>query len=108
MRVFTLVAEVERRRRQALGEGFGLRQQRRLAAERPQERRAAVAVVAGLGDGSAVEHDGGAEAHRFLAGEIRHLEGLRSKEHTSELQSLMRISYTVFSLKQTHNALTDT
>src|SRR3546814_3463069 len=34
-------------------------------------------------------------------------EGLRSEEHTSELQSLMRISYAVFCLKQkkqlTHN-----
>src|SRR3546814_1740216 len=27
----------------------------------------------------------------------------RSEEHTSELQSLMRISYAVFCLKQTHN-----
>src|SRR3546814_10118093 len=33
------------------------------------------------------------------------LEGLafRSEEHTSELQSLMRISYAVFCLKKTHN-----
>src|SRR3546814_7933731 len=30
------------------------------------------------------------------------LKGLRSEEHTSELQSLMRISYAVFCLKQTH------
>src|SRR3546814_3163614 len=28
---------------------------------------------------------------------------LRSEEHTSELQSLMRISYAVFCLKKTHN-----
>src|SRR3546814_1516046 len=33
--------------------------------------------------------------HRELAGE-----GLRSEEHTSELQSLMRISYAVFCLKK--------
>src|SRR3546814_6924501 len=37
----------------------------------------------------------------------------RSEEHTSELQSLMRISYAVFCLKQTrnttiHNTLTNT
>src|SRR3546814_6792680 len=31
--------------------------------------------------------------------EIFHIEGDRSEEHTSELQSLMRISYAVFSLK---------
>src|SRR3546814_10334865 len=36
-------------------------------------------------------------------GEIRHFQ--RSEEHTSELQSLMRISYAVFCLKKTkkHN-----
>src|SRR3546814_2893436 len=30
-------------------------------------------------------------------------EGMRSEEHTSELQSLMRISYAVFCLKKKHN-----
>src|SRR3546814_2148302 len=30
------------------------------------------------------------------------LQGLRSEEHTSELQSLMRISYAVFCLKKKH------
>src|SRR3546814_6203132 len=30
----------------------------------------------------------------------RHIKGLRSEEHTSELQSLMRISYAVFCLKK--------
>src|SRR3546814_9072212 len=32
----------------------------------------------------------------------RFMNGLRSEEHTSELQSLMRTSYAVFSLKQKH------
>src|SRR3546814_7110647 len=32
----------------------------------------------------------------------------RSEEHTSELQSLMRISYAVFCLKKTNNTITDT
>src|SRR3546814_1985768 len=32
---------------------------------------------------------------------------IRSEEHTSELQSLMRISYAVFSLKKTNNNTTD-
>src|SRR3546814_13899889 len=32
-----------------------------------------------------------------------HLRGLRSEEHTSELQSLMRISYAVFCLKKKKN-----
>src|SRR3546814_2170973 len=31
--------------------------------------------------------------------------GARSEEHTSELQSLMRISYAVFCLKKTNNTL---
>src|SRR3546814_107721 len=34
---------------------------------------------------------------------IRHLVELRSEEHTSELQSLMRISYAVFCLKKKKN-----
>src|SRR3546814_1178517 len=33
----------------------------------------------------------------------RHYTRSRSEEHTSELQSLMRISYAVFCLKKTHN-----
>src|SRR3546814_4473139 len=39
----------------------------------------------------------------FQAGEERHQDvlRLRSEEHTSELQSLMRISYAVFCLKKT-------
>src|SRR3546814_6890194 len=32
------------------------------------------------------------------------LVGYRSEEHTSELQSLMRISYAVFCLKKTHQS----
>src|SRR3546814_4965294 len=35
--------------------------------------------------------------------EIRHA-GLRSEEHTSELQSLMRISYAVFCLNKKNNS----
>src|SRR3546814_10762686 len=34
------------------------------------------------------------------AGLDREVQGLRSEEHTSELQSLMRISYAVFCLKK--------
>src|SRR3546814_3585990 len=39
------------------------------------------------------------------AAEQREIKGVRSEEHTSELQSLMRISYAVFRLKKktTHN-----
>src|SRR3546814_7567947 len=41
-------------------------------------------------------------AHGRLA-LLRHELGLRSEEHTSELQSLMRISYAVFCLKKKTN-----
>src|SRR3546814_5708854 len=44
-----------------------------------------------------------AKVRSFFAFETRfHLAG-RSEEHTSELQSLMRISYAVFCLKQKNN-----
>src|SRR3546814_1744694 len=49
------------------------------------------AYVAGLGEESVTLAEGG----RFIAG----LKASRSEEHTSELQSLMRISYAVFCLK---------
>src|SRR3546814_5927130 len=39
---------------------------------------------------------------RFLLARVQLHEG-RSEEHTSELQSLMRISYAVFCLKKKHN-----
>src|SRR3546814_9453761 len=44
-------------------------------------------------------------ARRLLgvqSGGVRTLLGRRSEEHTSELQSLMRISYAVFCLKKTN------
>src|SRR3546814_7289783 len=40
------------------------------------------------------------ELLKSLAGEHVELSSLRSEEHTSELQSLMRISYAVFCLKK--------
>src|SRR3546814_1820841 len=54
------------------------------------------------GDGMAIAlHSGIAAADSFLAGSAAadyHMR-LRSEEHTSELQSLMRTSYAVFCLK---------
>src|SRR3546814_3764560 len=47
---------------------------------------------------------GRAEADEFLVG----INPLRSEEHTSELQSLMRISYAVFCLKKKHSTLSST
>src|SRR3546814_5987217 len=58
---------------------------------------------------------GGVRARRDAAGigEVRRgrvhpheLRGHRSEEHTSELQSLMRISYAVFCLKKKKNIIT--
>src|SRR3546814_6459017 len=43
---------------------------------------------------------GGAENHNEGEGDWRVREAARSEEHTSELQSLMRISYAVFCLKK--------
>src|SRR3546814_2089841 len=41
-----------------------------------------------------------------IRGETYHFEIVRSEEHTSELQSLMRISYAVFCLKNKKRPLT--
>src|SRR3546814_10615243 len=63
-------------------------------ATTPEEADAAVDMMFDGGFGAA-----GAEVviEAFLEGEEA---SLRSEEHTSELQSLMRISYAVFCLKQ--------
>src|SRR3546814_5621540 len=44
-------------------------------------------------------HDGNGSVTLYYGG----LADARSEEHTSELQSLMRISYAVFCLKKKHN-----
>src|SRR3546814_4206642 len=58
------------------------------------ERRGAVPVARGALAGRHDLEPGIEPAHR------RHDIGARSEEHTSELQSLMRISYAVFCLKK--------
>src|SRR3546814_9722602 len=50
----------------------------------------------------------GARIFTLADGEINALTGGRSEEHTSELQSLMRISYAVFCLKKKINHTTTT
>src|SRR3546814_6397081 len=42
----------------------------------------------------------GAKAGDIVVEALQHLQAQRSEEHTAELQSLMRISYAVFCLKQ--------
>src|SRR3546814_4151854 len=65
---------------------------------------------AGLHAGAAGNAFGGEEilghAGRYLGIEAARLDGQRSEEHTSELQSLMRISYAVFCLKKKNTDLT--
>src|SRR3546814_8490246 len=62
-------------------------------------------LAAGLGDQEVGEEvgrrarRGDADLHALEVGRGLHLT-LRSEEHTSELQSLMRISYAVFCLKK--------
>src|SRR3546814_6787046 len=61
-------------------------------AARARPRGAAAVGVDALGDAAADARAG-----------FRPLDGRRSEEHTSELQSLMRISYAVFCLKKKNN-----
>src|SRR3546814_4248457 len=64
-----------------------------------EEEREALWRAAQLAD----QHLGiGARAEKLFA-ELRLVEADRSEEHTSELQSLMRISYAVFCLKKKKN-----
>src|SRR3546814_4118801 len=87
------------------------RAQRQEAAGQALGQAQQVGLDAGL---FASEHRAGAaEADRDLVGDQEHavhvaqfahaLEVHRSEEHTSELQSLMRISYAVFCLKKKTN-----
>src|SRR3546814_8442490 len=50
--------------------------------------------------GEAADEPGDVGQAELAVGGEEVLEGLRSEEHTSELQSLMRISYVVFCLKK--------
>src|SRR3546814_10120250 len=66
----------------------------------PQEAERAEPVVDGDHDDVVVERERGAVVPRRAAAARRERSSVRSEEHTSELQSLMRISYAVFCLKK--------
>src|SRR3546814_9670170 len=95
-------------RRTALDEriGFALQRAQRLFEQSAQfDDARQIFVGAGLAfDASAREHlDILGQRAQFLAAELA-----RSEEHTSELQSLMRISYAVFCLKKKNTQSTQT
>src|SRR3546814_2183583 len=54
-------------------------------------------------DDEHLRHTGHDNETAVRRGQGRHRSGSRSEEHTSELQSLMRISYAVFCLKKKSN-----
>src|SRR3546814_3738340 len=68
------------------------------ANNRPPACSAAFGPVRHLGYGQLVDSPGIADRNRRTAN--RETRAARSEEHTSELQSLMRISYAVFCLKK--------
>src|SRR3546814_8125690 len=93
----------DRRRRQAQGD---LRRRAARAGLRPDARQRAAPCVALVASGCGRHLDQGREraarilvARRRARGRDRY-RPQRSEEHTSELQSLMRISYAVFCLKK--------
>src|SRR3546814_3556554 len=63
------------------------------------EHAAVVGLAERLFGGLAREGGAGTRPADYRGGERRETRDLRSEEHTSELQSLMRISYAVFCLK---------
>src|SRR3546814_10595555 len=83
----TLVRSVEQRKRYTLHQADARIRQPKVILHRPQRDRWQIAV----------EH--GRECHEHQD-EYRVRSSPRSEEHTSELQSLMRISYAVFCLKK--------
>src|SRR3546814_4118854 len=67
-------------------------------------RRTAAPRGVRVGHGRLAQHVGRGLTRRSGASDSGRLRPQRSEEHTSELQSLMRISYAVFCLKKTNIA----
>src|SRR3546814_1043363 len=87
-------AEARAHRAVAAAERAAERERRTPDALAIADRQAALAALEAGADGDAAAFALGA------GGVDRHVEHRRSEEHTSELQSLMRISYAVFCLKK--------
>src|SRR3546814_1347421 len=72
-------------------------------AGRASQRVAAGGILACVGVAALADRENAGRAQRdgrCRIGVDQYLGGARSEEHTSELQSLMRISYAVFCLKK--------
>src|SRR3546814_9163581 len=86
---------------------FVVRQQCRFARQRWREIASQISdrllqAMRGMAAVDALVHPG---AGALVGARVRvEIEQARSEEHTSELQSLMRISYAVFCLKQKKNS----
>src|SRR3546814_2345642 len=91
--IFTLVARSRQLHSDALGEGD---------VDAAGERPGVIIAVAHIGIGrKIIARLGGHKVDRARYGVLAEQGALRrSEEHTSELQSLMRISYAVFCLKK--------
>src|SRR3546814_2873629 len=79
------------------------------AVDQTQKELVAAGGLAEVGDGAADDEQPGGPGPRdedARRGVVQRDEGHRSEEHTSELQSLMRISYAVFCLKKKTNIIT--
>src|SRR3546814_2619030 len=87
------------RRKSASHDGAGEAPERMIRTADPLHRHAEAGALPALFDlhGFQVLQQGFTPVPR---GRCRTLEHVRSEEHTSELQSLMRISYAVFCLKK--------
>src|SRR3546814_5955672 len=92
-----VAAPEDQRRRPHLAEPVVERMVAHLRRDHPEDAVELVAIF------ERVAVEGGLEPRRDMR---RFVDDHRSEEHTSELQSLMRISYAVFCLKKKNNCMT--
>src|SRR3546814_2528493 len=85
--------------KEILGEGFASLQLRGGGGGAEDAQALGAEAVDDAGDQGPFRADDG-ERHAFVAREREQAVDVRSEEHTSELQSLMRNSYAVFCLKK--------